>query len=208
MKTTLNPNLQKSLRLFILFTFISTFTAFAGGYKVGDKASDFKLKDVSGKYISLSDIEGTEGYIVVFTSNVCPYAIAYEDRIIALHNEFSKKGYPVVAINPNDPALAKGDSYEAMKTRANEKNFPFYYVKDEKQEVFKTYGAERTPHFYVLEKDVDNLVVQYIGALDDNYKEESKVEKTYVADAVAAVLQNEQPDPDFTKAIGCTIKYK
>ena len=179
------------------------------GYKVGDKAEDFKLKNTDGKMVSLSEFDkATKGAIVIFTCNHCPYAIAYEDRIIDLDKKFSKKGYPVIAINPNDPEIQPKDSYENMITRAKEKGFTFPYLFDETQEVYKMYGAKRTPHVYLLSKEGNGFMVSYIGTIDDNYKDASAVEKTYLADAVMAVLDGKEPDPNFTKAIGCTIKDK
>jgi peroxiredoxin len=175
------------------------------GYKVGDKAADFKL---DGKYVSLADYPDAKGFIVVFTCNTCPYARAYQDRIIALDNKYKKKGYPVVAINSNDTDIKPEDNLAGMKQRAKEKGFTFPYLKDANYEVFKEYGATRTPHIFVLTKQGGDLVVSYIGAIDDNYQDASAVKEPYVANAVDALLANRQPDPNFTKAIGCTIKQK
>jgi peroxiredoxin len=181
----------------------------AQGYQVGDEAANFNLKNVNGEMISLYDYsEASKGAIVIFTCNHCPYAIAYEDRIIELDHEFRKKGFPVIAINPNDPVLQPADSYEKMIERADEKQFPFPYLIDETQEVYKVYGAKRTPHVYVLHKENNKFTVSYIGTIDDNYKDANAVEKKYLADAVNALINGEKPDPDFTKAIGCTIKDK
>jgi peroxiredoxin len=176
------------------------------GYKVGDKATDFSLKDVDGKMVSLSNFKDAKGFIVIFTCNHCPYAKAYEDRIIALDKKYKTKGYPVIAINPNDAEIVPDDSYENMIIRAKEKSFPFPYLRDKTQEIANTYGATRTPHVYLLNKENGNLIVKYIGTIDNNYQDESAVTKTYLADAVDALLENKTPDPDFTKAIGCTIK--
>jgi len=181
----------------------------AQGYKVGDNAENFELKNVNGETISLFGYEeATKGAIVIFTCNHCPYAIAYEDRIIELDKMFRTKGFPVIAINPNDPELAPKDSYEKMQIRSKEKGFPFPYLFDETQEVYKMYGAKRTPHIYLLKKSDGKFNVSYIGTIDDNYKDASKVEKKYLENAVKALLDGKNPEPDFTKAIGCTIKDK
>lgn len=183
---------------------------FAGdGYTIGDKATDFKLKNVDGKYVSLADYPDAKGFIVVFTCNHCPYAKAYQDRLIALDKKYKTKGYPVIAINPNDPEVQPADSYEEMQKRAKEKGYTFPYLFDEKQEIYPVYGATRTPHVYVLKKNKQgDLIVSYIGTIDDNYQDSSSVTKTYLADAVDALLAGKDPDPNFTKAIGCTIKTK
>ena len=193
----------------IILMFVSILMLQAQAYQVGDEAADFNLKNVNGEMISLYDYnEASKGAIVIFTCNHCPYAIAYEDRIIELDQEFRKKGYPVIAINPNDPVLQPADSYEKMIERADEKQFPFPYLIDETQEIYKIYGAKRTPHVYVLNKENNKFIVSYIGTIDDNYKDANAVEKKYLADAVNALINGKKPDPDFTKAIGCTIKDK
>ncbi len=196
---------MKTLLILSTFMMINASTTVTG-YKIGDKATDFSLKNVDGKMVSLSDFKDAKGFIVIFTCNHCPFAKAYEDRIIALDKEYKTKGYPVIAINPNDAEIVPDDSYDNMIIRAKEKSFTFPYLRDETQEIANTYGATRTPHVYVLNKENGNLIVKYIGTIDDNYQDESAVTKTYLADAVDALLQHKAPDPDFTKAIGCSIK--
>lgn len=184
-------------------------TITAQGYNVGDKADNFELKNVDGEIISLySFTDATQGAIVIFTCNHCPYAIAYEDRIIEIDKKYRAKGYPVIAVNPNDPELAPGDSYEKMQLRSKEKGFTFPYLFDETQTVYKMYGAKRTPHVYLLKKSGENFIVSYIGTIDDNYKDASMVKKKYLENAVKALIEGKDPDPNFTKAIGCTIKDK
>ncbi len=174
------------------------------GYKVGDKAADFKLKNVDGKMVSLADNRAAKGYIVVFTCNTCPYAKAYESRIVELNKKYAPLGFPVVAINPNDPSVAPGDSYAAMQT----KKYAFPYLLDETQQVAKTYGATRTPHLYVLVRKGTDLVVSYIGAIDDNSEDATAVKTKYVENAMTEILGGKPATTSSTKAIGCTIKWK
>lgn len=176
------------------------------GYKIGDEAADFELKNVDGKMVSLADFEDAKGFIVIFTCNHCPYAKAYEDRIIALDKKYKEKGYPVIAINPNDPEVNAEDSYEKMIERAEEKGFTFPYLFDDGQEIYPEYGATRTPHIFILNKEGDKNIVSYIGAIDDNFEDASAVKKKYAEDAIEALLKGEEPNPSKTKAIGCTIK--
>jgi len=197
---------MKTLQILFIMLVAGTLSASAGGYKVGDKASDFSLKNIDGKMVSLSDYPDAKGFVVIFTCNHCPFAKAYEDRIVELDKKYSNKGYPVIAINPNDPEIVPEDSYAAMKVRANEKGFTFPYLVDETQEVYKMYGATRTPHVYLLRKESGMLVVKYIGTIDDNYQDAGAVTQTYLEDAIEALLAGKNPDPAFTKAIGCTIK--
>ncbi len=184
-------------------------SAVEDGYNIGDKAADFKLKNIDGKFISLVDFPDAKGFVLIFTCNHCPFAKAYQDRIIALDKEYKSKGFPVIAINPNDPSIVPEDSYEAMQLRAKEKSYTFPYLLDETQEVYKVYGATRTPHVFLLKKEADNtLVVKYIGAIDDNYQDESAVTQTYLKNALNDVIAGKEPNLNFTKAIGCTIKAK
>ncbi|HYK45232.1 MAG TPA: thioredoxin family protein [Parafilimonas sp.] len=186
---------------------LSTLSSFKltspAGYKIGDKAEDFALKNVDGKMVSLKDYRNVKGYIVVFTCNHCPFAKAYEERIIELHKKYAPLGYPVVAINPNNPQMNPEDSYEMMQARAKEKAYPFAYLFDEKQQVYPKFGATRTPHVFLLTKD---LSIAYIGAIDDNSQDPSAVKNKYVENAITALEKGEQPNPAVTKAIGCSIK--
>lgn len=173
-----------------------------GGYKIGDVAEDFSLKNVDGSMVSLASYKDAKGYIVTFTCNGCPFSVLYEDRLIALNNTYAPKGYPVIAINGNNHENEK-ESYEAMQKRSEEKGFTFPYLVDEGQKVYPKFGAVRTPHIFLLDSD---LKVQYIGTIDDNSKSPENVKVKYVEDAIAALEKGEKPNPNFTKAIGCPIK--
>ncbi|MFA7445633.1 MAG: thioredoxin family protein [Flavobacteriaceae bacterium] len=176
------------------------------GYKIGDVATDFSLKNIDGKTVSLTDYTEAKGFIVTFTCNHCPYAMAYEDRIIALDKKYRDLGYPVIAINPNNPEKQPEDSFENMTIRAKEKGFAFPYLLDDGQHIFPQYGATKTPHIFVLQKTADGNIVKYIGAVDDNYQDETEVTQKYVEEAVDALLKGEKVPVEVTKAIGCTIK--
>lgn len=175
----------------------------AGGYKIGEVATDFKLKNVDGSMFSLSDIKDAKGYIVVFTCNECPFAKMYEDRLIALHNEYAPQGYSVVAINPNVSQNNERESFEAMGKRAKEKGFPYVYLADDEHEVSPKYGAVRTPHVFLLDKE---RKVQYIGTIDDNARSAKDAKVKYVENAIRAMQNGKAPEPNFTKAIGCPVK--
>ena len=138
----------------------------------------------------------------------CPFSVAYEDRIIALDQKYKKLGFPVVAINPNDPISYPEDSFENMQARAQDKGFSFPYLFDETQKVYPVYGATKTPHVYLLNNESGKLIVAYIGAIDNNSKDAGAADQTYLSNAIDALLTGEKPDPDFTKAVGCSIKAK
>ena len=182
--------------------------AIAGGYKIGDTARDFSLKNVDGKMVSMKDMKNAKGYIVVFTCNHCPFAKAYESRIMELDKKFSSKNYPVIAINPNDVSVVPDDSFENMVVRSKEKGYTFPYLYDESQEIASAYGATRTPHLFVLQKVDDKFIVKYIGAIDNNTEDAEKADKKYVEEAVDALIAGKSVSTTETKAIGCGIKWK
>jgi peroxiredoxin len=177
-------------------------------YEVGDTVRDFKLKNTDGKMVSLSDFKDAKGVIVVFDCNTCPFSKAYNERIMALSKKYKDDGVPLVAINANDPVMSPGDSYDAMIEVAKEKKYDFPYLIDETQQVAKSFGATNTPHVYILKNDGGNFKVVYVGAIDNNAKDEKAVSKRYVEDAVEAIIANKAVPTSKTKAIGCGIKYR
>lgn len=178
------------------------------GYEVGDTVSDFSLKNIDGKKVAMADYNDAKGFIVTFTCNHCPYAKLYEQRIIDLHNKYASKGYPVIAINPNDAMKEPADSYPKMQARAEEKGYPFPYLHDETQAIAKAFGATRTPHVYILKKEGKELKVKYIGAIDDNPRNAEDASELFVSDAIDSLLGGKEIKKTHTKAIGCSIKWK
>jgi len=177
------------------------------GYQIGDAVEDFRLKNINGEWVSMASYPAAKGFIVIFTCNTCPVAVANEDRIIALDNTYKPLGYPVIAINPNDAGVEPRESYEQMQQRAGDKGFTFPYLLDPDHVVTRRFGATHTPHAFLLQK-VDNVpVVQYIGAIDNDSRGGSPDTK-FIEDAIAALEQGSKPDPDVTRAVGCTIKWK
>jgi peroxiredoxin len=169
---------------------------------VGDEAPAWKdLEGVDGKQHSLGEHAGAKAVAVIFTCNHCPVAVAYEDRIVELANDYQDKGVEVVAINVSN---MEADKLPAMKDRAEEKGFKFDYVYDPSQEIARAYSATVTPHVFLLDGD---RKVAYIGAIDDNM-DASKAAKNYLRDAIDAVLAGSKPQTDSTKPVGCGIRYE
>ncbi|MDO6597910.1 thioredoxin family protein [Oceanihabitans sp. 2_MG-2023] len=205
--------MKKSIKIVSALAIVLLVSAFTlnkknvnSGYQVGDIATDFSLKNIDGKMVSLADFKEAKGFIVVFTCNTCPYAVAYEDRVEALNKKYAGKGYPVIAIMPNNTDVKPGDNLEAMQARAKAKGFTFPYLKDEGQKIYPEYGATKTPHVYLLQKTKKGNQVKYIGAIDDNYQDEAAVTKKYVENAVDALLAGKEIQEKETRAIGCSIK--
>jgi len=202
--------LLKVTLVLLVFTFSSVFANNdnppVAGYKIGDIVEDFSLKNIDGKIMSLKDFKDKKGIILIFTCNRCPYSKMYEDRIIELDKKYKSKGYPVLAINPNDPSVSIGDDFESMKVRAKEKGFTFPYLFDDKQSVYPKFGATKTPHVFILSKKDKDFAISYIGAIDDSARDESSVGEKYVEDAVDNLLAGKPLEKTETKAIGCSIK--
>ncbi len=193
---------MKSIVMMLVCAVMLAATPVKNGYEVGDKATDFTLKNVDGKMVSLADFKEAKGFIVIFDCNTCPYSKAYNQRIIDLNEKYAAKGFPVITINANE---GSGDSYDEMVRIANKKKYKFPYLYDESQEIAKTYGATNTPHVFVLNQQ---LKVSYIGAIDDNARNAASATKKYVEDAVDALLAGKSVPVTKTKAMGCGIKWK
>ncbi len=201
--------------LFSISALIFTLVVFSGfrntseeisGYTIGDEITNFNLKNVDNTMVSLDDYPDALGYIIIFTCNTCPYSVANEDRIIALDKEFKGKGFPVIAINPNNPNVKPGDSFEKMQQRSKDKGFTFPYLLDEGQKIYPLFGATKTPHVYLVQKERGKNIVKYIGAIDDNVRDGSNVKEHFLANALNELLNGKEVTIKETKAIGCSIK--
>ena len=196
----------KILSLFVLALFFAG-TPVADTYQLGDAVNDFTLKGVNGESITLSKY-ADKGAIVIFDCNTCPYSKAYRERIKDLNAKYAAKGYPVLAVNSNDPQKSPGDTFQAMKDYAKEHGYEHAYVQDTDQTVARAFGATNTPHVFVVKKEGSKFILSYIGAIDNNSRDASAADKKYLEDAVDALLSGKQPEMAKTKAIGCSIKWK
>ena len=177
-----------------------------GGYTIGDAITTINLMNIDNKMVSLTDYPNAKGFIIIFTCNTCPFSIANEERIIALDQEFKTKGYPVIAINPNNPNVQPDDTFELMQQKAKDKGFTFPYLVDKGQKIYPQFGATKTPHTYIVQKMSGKNIVKYIGAIDDNVRDASNVKERFVANAVYELLKGKEVSIKETKAIGCSIK--
>lgn len=190
----------------LIFSGFSNYSEETSGYTIGDEIINFNLKNVDNTMVSLDDYPESKGFIIIFTCNTCPFSVANEDRIIALDQEFKLKGYPVIAINPNNPKVKPGDSFEKMQKRSRDKGFTFPYLLDEGQKIYPIFGATKTPHVYLVQKENGKSIVKYIGAIDDNVRDASNVKEHFVSNAVNELLIGKEVTVKETKAIGCSIK--
>jgi peroxiredoxin len=151
------------------------------------------------------DFAGAPVFGVIFHCNHCPYAQAWEGRLIAIQREYATRGVRLVLINANDPAKYPADDFAHMKARAEEKGYPFPYLFDETQEIARAYGATRTPEVFLFDRAG---VLRYHGAPDDNYEDPAAVRHQYLRDAIDALLAGTAPAASETKVVGCTIKWR
>jgi len=173
--------------------------------KIDSSVPNFSLRGVDDKTYSLKDFSDKKMLIVIFSCNHCPYVQAYEERIIALQNEFEKDGVKIIAINSNDDVKYPDDSFDEMKKRAAAKRFNFPYLRDETQDIAKAFGATHTPQIFLFDKD---RKLKYEGKIDDNWQEPAKVKSAYLKEAILEVLKEKEVSVPETFSIGCTIKWK
>ncbi len=196
----------KSLSILWIALLIISTNSFA--QKNNKDIVDFKLKNVDGKMVSLSDYPNAKGFIIVFTCNHCPFAKLYPPRLNNLNNKFKPLGVPLIAISSTDTMMYEEDTYPNMVIKANEEHFNFPYLFDEMQVVAKNFKAQKTPHAYVIWKKNNQWFVKYNGAIDDNGMEPEKVTESYVSNAVYELLTSQPIKTSETKSIGCQIAFR
>ena len=179
----------------------------AGELEIGSTMplKDLELADISGKNITLANAKGDAGTLVVFSCNTCPWVIRWEDRYVSLANTYVQKGIGMIAVNSNAARFGGEDSLEEMLEHAKNNGYNFPYAQDPESELASAFGATKTPHIYLFNGD-DKLV--YRGAIDDNAKNAKKVDEPFLANAIDALLAGNPINPQTTKALGCSIKFK
>lgn len=175
------------------------------GDSLPEAVANVKMKGVDGKEVTLKELMGAKGLLVIFSCNHCPWVKAWEARMVALGNEYSQKGVGVVAVNSNDITVYPDDDMDHMVAQAKEHGYRFPYVMDATSEVARAFGATHTPEAFLF--DAQGKLV-YHGAIDDNAEKPQEVKKTYLADALAAVVAGKPVPVAETKALGCSIKFR
>lgn len=169
---------------------------------------DFSLLNIDGKQVSLRNYPDAKGFIIVFTSNHCPFAKLYPKRLNALTNKYKKLGVPLIAISSTDAVTYEEDSYANMVAKAKKEHFKYPYLYDNTQGVAKDFKADKTPHVFVIWKENNEWVVKYNGAIDDNGFEPKKVQNPYLQNAVEALLNKKEVETKETKSLGCQIHFR
>jgi alkyl hydroperoxide reductase subunit AhpC len=198
------------MRLKILFTIgcLSLLVTNMGRAQSLKRINEFSLMSTTGKQFSFNDFPNAKGFIVVFTSNNCPFAKLYPQRLIALENKYSKLNVELIAIRSTDTTIMLNDCVEKMQQLTTQEEFNFPYLADNTQEVAQNFGAQKTPHAFVIWKENDEWVIKYSGAIDDNGAEPTKVKHAYIEEAVDELLDNKEVTIKSTKSVGCAIHFR
>jgi peroxiredoxin len=171
---------------------------------IGAKAPDFSLPATDGKTYSLKDFDKAPVLVIFFTCNHCPYVINSDETTRKTVNRFLPKGVAFVGINSNSDENYPEDSFDNMVKRMEEKKFPWLYLYDKSQDVAKAYGALRTPHFYVFDKERKLI---YTGRGVDNPRQIEKMTVNDLENALEEYIANKRVTVPLTNPIGCTIKW-
>ncbi|MGD2200503.1 MAG: thioredoxin family protein [Candidatus Bathyarchaeota archaeon] len=172
--------------------------------QIGDKAPDFRLPATDGNTYSLGDFDD-ETLVIFFTCNHCPFVIGSDEVTRQTAEEFIPRGVRFVGINSNSINTVPGDGFPQMVERMREQRFPWLYLRDKSQEVAKAYGALRTPHFYVFDKD-RRLI--YTGRGVDNPREASKAKVNDLERALEEHTSGKPVSVPLTNPIGCNVKWE
>ena len=170
----------------------------------GTPAPPFALPGVDGRTWSLEDFADAPVLVIVFTCNHCPYVVGSEARMIAFHRDYAPRGVAMVGINANDAVRFPEDGFDEMAKRAERLGFTWPYLRDETQDVAKSYGAIKTPHYFVLDAD---RIVRYTGRMDDNPRHPGQESTHELRDAVDDLLAGRPVATPVTEPVGCTVKW-
>lgn len=191
----------------ILFFLFNASIIQAAELKIGSQMpnSEYLLNDISGNQITLNEIKGKNGTLIIFSCNTCPWVIKWEDRYVEIANSYLQRGIGMIAINSNIARFNGDDSLNKMKKHAKEKKYNFPYAQDPNAKLAYAFGATKTPHVYLFD-DKDNLV--YRGAIDDNARSASNVEEPFLSNALDQLLAGRKIKKTTSRAIGCSIKFQ
>ena len=163
-----------------------------------------ELIDTGGESINLNSVKGSEATLVIFSCNTCPWVIRWEDRYLEIAKNYSPKGVSMIAVNSNVSRFNGDDSLEKMKKHASRMKYNFIYAQDPNAELAYAFGATKTPHIYLFDK---NDILVYRGAIDDNARDAGKVTEPFLANALDALLSKKKIKKTTSKALGCSIKF-
>lgn len=197
----------------ILYSFFALAVCTAMAFTFGDPLqigsampkADLKLKDISGKEVAMKDVKKSNGVLVMFSCNTCPYVVKNQERTIAISEYATKMNVGVIILNSNEAYRGNEDSFDAMKDYAKEQNYKWNYVVDKDHEVADAFGANRTPECFLFDK---NLKLVYHGAIDDSPSDVSSVKRIHLQEAITELAAGKEISVKESRSVGCTIKRK
>ena len=200
MRELLRINFLKIIAMFIVFNI-----GFTKDLNINSvmPLKDYDLNNINGQTITLDQIRGPKGTLVIFSCNTCPWVLRWEDRYVKIAQKYIKQGIGMIALNSNVAKFDGDDSLIKMKKHARDKKYNFPYAQDPNAKLAYAFGATKTPHVYLFD-DNDNLV--YRGAIDDNARNASNVDEPFLTNALDQLLAGKKIKKSTSKAIGCSIK--
>ncbi|MDX9881209.1 MAG: thioredoxin family protein [Prolixibacteraceae bacterium] len=198
---------MKNLLFSVFLLTVSAGWAVQPTLSIGGKAShtEVKMKSVSGTSVSLNDLKGENGLVLIFSCNTCPFVLGWENRYNEIYNRGKSNGIGVAVVNSNHQKRDGDESLEAMKKHAAEKSYQFPYLLDHESLLANSFGGQTTPHVFLFDR---NFQLVYKGAIDDNYKDVSAVKNHYLKDAMQSLATGKPVAVSETKPMGCSIKRK
>lgn len=173
---------------------------------IGAKAplTNVEVEDVSGEILTLQEVAGENGLLVNFSCNTCPWVSRWEDRYNPIAKLAKENGIGTIALNPNAAIRDRGEGMDDMKKRAKDSGYEFYYALDKDSRIAEAFGANRTPHIFLFNSDLELV---YRGAIDDNANSAAEVEEPYLINAINELAEGKEITTEVTKSLGCTIKW-
>ncbi|HBL76077.1 MAG: hypothetical protein A2W90_11725 [Bacteroidetes bacterium GWF2_42_66] len=198
---------MRNLLFFVFLFAVSAARAAHPALNIGEKANltETKMESVSGISVSLNDLKGENGLVLIFSCNTCPFVLGWENRYNEICNWGKSNGVGMAVLNSNHQKRDGDESLSAMKEHAQAKGYQFPYLLDHESLLANAFGGQTTPHVFLFDK---NFQLVYKGAIDDNYKEASAVKNHYLKDAIEHLAAGKPIAMSETKPVGCGIKRK
>ncbi len=199
--------MQKKPLIAVLLLALSFVSFKSSTIKIGDKLpmADKELVDVSGNTVSLKSAAGSNGLLVMFSCNTCPFVIKNQQRTIAICEFAKKNNMGIVLLNSNEAGRNGGESYEKMQQYANSQSYKWIYAVDENNAIADAFDANRTPECFLFDRD---LSLVYHGAIDDSPQDQEKVTREHLKIAIEEIVSGKMVTTNETRSVGCAIKRK
>lgn len=196
---------MKKMLISLLCFFPVSFLLAQGSLNIGSPIplADSKMKDISGKEVSIKDAVQSNGVLVMFSCNTCPYVIRNQSRTKAITAYAKQNNIGVILVNSNEADRSDGDSYSEMQAYAKQQGYDFFYAVDANSKLADAFGATRTPEVYLFDA---KGTLQYKGAIDDNPVDENSVKRVHSKEAINEMVSGKAVSVKVSRSLGCAIK--